>query len=54
MSHKEVPRAGLLKASIEGKITNSEGARALSLTVRQFRRLKSQWKEGGGIFLAYF
>lgn len=26
MSHKEVPRAGLLKASVEGKITNAERA----------------------------
>ena len=53
MSHKEVPRAGLLKASIEGKITNSEGARALSLTVRQFQRLKNRWKEGGSTSLTH-
>jgi len=28
MSRKEVPRAGLVKAALAGKITNLEGARA--------------------------
>jgi hypothetical protein len=37
MSRKEVPRAGLVKAALAGKITNQEGARALRLTVRQFK-----------------
>jgi len=32
MSHKEIPRAGLLKAALAGKITNREGAKALQLT----------------------
>jgi len=40
MSRKEVPRAGLVKAALAGKITNAEGARALRLSVRQFQRLK--------------
>ena len=40
MSRKEVPRAGLVKAALAGKITNQEGARALHLSVRQFKRLK--------------
>ena len=39
MSRKEVPRAGLVKAALAGKVTNQEGARALRLSVRQFKRL---------------
>src|SRR5262245_52707352 len=57
MSRKEVPRAGLVKAALAGKITNKEGARALRLSVRQFQRLKGLLRaEGvrtqGGSFLA--
>jgi hypothetical protein len=47
MSRKEVPRAGLVKAALAGKITNAEGARALRLSVRQFRRLKKRFRERG-------
>src|SRR2546428_494937 len=47
MSRKEVPRAGLLKAALAGRITNAHGARALRLSVRQFRRLKKRFREGG-------
>src|SRR2546422_152662 len=47
MSRKEVPRAGLLKAALVGRITNARGARALRLSVRQFRRLKRRFWEGG-------
>jgi transposase len=47
MSRKEVPRAGLVKAALAGKITNAEGARALHLTVRQFRRLKQRFRADG-------
>jgi hypothetical protein len=47
MSRKEVPRAGLVKAALAGKITNQEGARALRLTVRQFKRLKVRVRRGG-------
>jgi hypothetical protein len=43
MSRKEVPRAGLLEAALAGRITNAEGARALQLSVRQFRRLKRRF-----------
>jgi hypothetical protein len=46
MSRKEVPRAGLVKAALAGKITNQEGARALRLTVRQFKRLKARFRRG--------
>jgi len=41
------PRAGLVKAALAGKITNQEGARALRLTVRQFKRLKARFRRGG-------
>lgn len=47
MSRKEVPRAGLLKAALAGRITNAQGARALGLSVRQFRRLKRRFREDG-------
>lgn len=47
MSRKEVPRAGLVKAALVGRITNHEGARALHLSVRQFQRLKQRVRAGG-------
>src|SRR5882724_7172781 len=47
MSRKEVPRAGLVKAALAGKITNREGARALRLSVRQFKRLKARFRREG-------
>ena len=43
MSRKEVPRAGLLKAALVGKISNAQGALALHLSVRQFQRLKRRY-----------
>ena len=42
MSRKEVPRAGLLKAALAGKITNAQGALAMQLSVRQFQRVKGR------------
>lgn len=47
MSRKEVPRAGLVKAALAGKITNAEGAQALHLSVRQFKRLKARTRLEG-------
>ena len=47
MSRKEVPRAGLLKAAVAGKISRAQGARALQLSVRQFQRLKARFKAKG-------
>jgi hypothetical protein len=38
MSRKEVPRPGLLKVALAGTFTNGEGARALHLSIRLFRR----------------
>lgn len=53
MSQKEIPRAGLLKAALAGKITNREGAQALRLTVRQFQRLKVRFKKEGAAGLVH-
>ena len=47
MSQKEVTRPGLVRAAEQGKITNAEGAAALSLTVRQFRRLRRAYRAEG-------
>src|SRR5256886_15933941 len=47
MSRKEVPRAGLAKAALAGRITNEQGARALHITVRQFQRVKKRFREHG-------
>ena len=40
MSREEVPRAGLLKAVLAGKITNAQGALSMQVSVRQFHRVK--------------
>ena len=47
MSNKETRRPGLVQAALAGKLTNHEGALALGLSVRQFRRLKAAYREGG-------
>ena len=47
MSRKEVPRAGLVKAALAGRITNQQGATALRLSVRQFQRLRRRFRHGG-------
>jgi transposase len=47
MSRKEVPRAGLLKAALAGKISNAQGALALHLSVRQFQRVKRRYAADG-------
>ena len=47
MSQKEAPRAGLVRAARDGKMTNAEGARALGISVRQFRRLRAAYREEG-------
>src|SRR5262249_20681704 len=47
MSRKELPRAGLIKATLVGRITNRQAAEALQLTVRQIQRLKRRFEAGG-------
>jgi transposase len=53
MSGKEVPRAGLIKTALAGQITNQQGAQALRLTVRQFRRLKRRYQAEGAAGLLH-
>src|SRR4030095_2917119 len=49
MSRKEVPRAGLLKAALAGKISNAQGALAMHVRLRQFQRAKVRFAtEGAG------
>lgn len=47
MGVQEARRLGVVEAALRGKITNHEGAEALKLSVRQFRRLKRQVEEQG-------
>src|SRR5437899_37455 len=47
MSRKELPRAGLVKAALAGRITNRQAATALHLTVRPVQRLKRRFEAGG-------
>ena len=47
MSAKEAQRPGLVRAARDGKVTNREGAAALGLSVRQFRRLRRRFEQGG-------
>src|SRR5258707_14342372 len=47
MSQKEVSRPGLVRAAEKGKITNAEGAAALDISVRQFRRLRGAYRREG-------
>ena len=53
MSSKEAPRPGLLRAARDGKITNREGATALGISVRQFRRLRRRFEQGGNAALVH-
>ena len=47
MSQKEASRPGLVRAAEKGKITNREGAAAMNLSVRQFRRLRVAYRREG-------
>ena len=47
MSDKEARRPGLVQAALSGKVTNAQGASALGLSVRQFRRLKAAYRKEG-------
>lgn len=53
MSQKEAPRAGLVRAAKDGKLTNAEGARALGISVRQFRRLRATYRDEGAAGLVH-
>ena len=47
MSRKEARRPGLMQLAGAGTITTAEGARALKMTPRQFRRLKARYRAEG-------
>jgi transposase len=47
MSRKEARRPGLVQAAVAGKITTGEGAHALKMSQRQFRRLKARYRAEG-------
>lgn len=53
MSQKEARRPGLVQAALDGKITNKEGATALGMCVRQFRRLKARYAAQGAAGLVH-
>ena len=40
MSRKELPRPGIMKTLLTGRITNQQAAAALHMGVRQVQRLK--------------
>ena len=47
MSRKEVPRTGLLKMVLAGKVTNAQGATALHVSPRHVQRLKARFQAEG-------
>jgi len=47
MSRKEARRPGLVHAAVAGAITTAEGAHALKMSPRQFRRLKARYRAEG-------
>src|SRR6185369_14069784 len=47
MRRKEVPRAGLLEATLEGKMSNVQGARSMRVSLRQFQRVKARFAAEG-------
>lgn len=53
MSQKEMPRAGLMKAALADQITTRQGAEALGMTRRQFRRLKRRYEAEGAAGLVH-
>ena len=53
LSQKELHRPGLVKAVCAGRITNRQVAEALRLSVRQVRRLKRRFEQGGAPALVH-
>ncbi len=47
MARREARRLGVLQAAIAGKLTNREGADALNLSLRQFKRLRRSVRTSG-------
>jgi transposase len=53
LSHKELQRPGLVRAACAGRITNRQVAAALRIGVRQVRRLKRRFEQGGAPALVH-
>lgn len=47
MGNRDARRLGLIQAALQGKISNGEGAAALKLSVRQFKRLRQRVRQHG-------
>ena len=47
MRRKEIPRAGLLEAALEGRMSNVQGARSMRVSLRQFQRVKARFATEG-------
>ena len=47
MGNRDARRLGLIHAALQGRVTNGEGAAALGLSVRQFKRLRRQVRQHG-------
>ena len=47
MGNRDARRLGLIHAALQGKVTNDEGAAALGLSVRQFKRLRRRVRQYG-------
>jgi len=47
MGNRDARRLGLIQAALQGRITNGEGAAALGLSLRQFKRLRRQVRQHG-------
>jgi transposase len=47
MGRRDARRLGLVQAALQGKITSREGAEALGLSVRHFKRLRSRVRRQG-------
>lgn len=53
MGVRDARRLGVVEAALRGKLNNGEGAEALGLSVRQFRRLKQRVRDGGAVALRH-
>ena len=47
MGTRDARRLGVVQAAVQGRITNREGAEALRISVRQFKRLRGRVRTGG-------
>ena len=53
MGRRDARRLGVVQAAVQGKLTSREGAEALGLSVRQFKRLRSRVRQRGAAGLVH-